>query len=271
MMYLKDGRECELVCEIPDGAGFVVSVYQHDSETGDAYLNGTHKIVKAVFEKPPIDRIAQEYSDLEKQLRTKRSELHEVNRELSKAENERKRLLDKLKQVPGLQRLEDWIDGKVTHFVTVDYGRVTVVPKAEMSCGEDSGRRSYIPKRIKLITLFGESDGTLVWNANQYRDGSGSHSTECYLCCSEEEAREVAGQIIEREWSSEKVHHLQYLINSADIIGHPVPEHLREKAKAYKAEDLLRQLESRRKELEKVEAELRLLNGPELQPVGAEQ
>jgi hypothetical protein len=262
MKYLKNGKAVEVVSQLPDNRGFVVSDYiqTFDEETSEPVLELDDRvhIVKRVFDKAPTEVVDAEYAAAEQRLQETVTKISEARNELRIVEQERKAVLSKLQQMPALRRLEAWIDGKVTHFVTSSYGHIKVVPKNEMICDGDSGNRGRLADaRLKLVTLFGDADQSLMWGANKYRDGSGSTDTECHLCCSEQEAKELAATMIDRDLASkENEYWMESLIDSADKIGHAIDERYRNILAMKKSEKAHKAVEEARKKLADAEKQL---------------
>jgi len=267
MKYLKNGKAVEVVSVLPDGQGFVVreSIQVIDLDTGEQSreLCDRLQVVKRVFDKAPTTVMDAEYEAAEQRLGNIVRKIADATLELRVVEQDRKAVLSKLQQMPALKRLEDWIDGKVTHFVTLSYGTVSVLTKDELKCASESNyRERRAPVRWKLITLFGDANGNLIWEANKYSDGSGSWSCECWMCCSEEEARVLAAQVIDRELLPERNYYRESLIKSADKIGHPIDPKHRNLANEEKRAELLKKFASRKQELDELEKQLLALNPP---------
>jgi hypothetical protein len=266
MKYLKNGKAVEVVSVLPDGQGFVVRDYfetfgEVDGEPVLEVDDRVH-IVKRVFDEAPTEKIHAEVAEAQQRLADIVGKISEARNELRVVEQERKTVLLKLQQVPALRRLEDWIDGKVTHFVTLSYGTVSIIPKDEMICDSDAEDKWRRPKRLKLITLFGDSGGDLMWRASQYRDGSSSLDKACHLCCSEEEARTLAAQIIDHELSAERVVWREDLIKSADRIGHPIDGKHREIVVADNKQRIQNQFDQKKKEIAELEKQLLAIDSP---------
>lgn len=267
MKYLKNGKAVEVVSELPDGQGFVVRDYFETFGDVDGEpvleLDDRVHIVKRVYDKAPTEKVDAEFASAEQRLADIVGKISEARNELRVVEQERKSILSKLEQMPALHRLENWIDGKVTHFVTLSYGHVSVLTKDEMKCESNrSSRWNRPPVSLKLITLFGDTDGNLMWEANKYSDGSSSSSVTCWMCCSEHEARVLAVQVIDSELSAAEVSWRESLIESADKFGHQVDPKHRAIAYEHKRSELAKQWNSRKQELDKVEKQLLALNPP---------
>ena len=110
---------------------------------------------------------------------------------LREAEDATKKRLKLVKQDRALERIEDFLEGKITFFVEQPYSycwsRAPYIIKASDAKTKDGG---YYNDALKLLTLFGKSDGNLEWGLNKYSDGSGSNVL-VYPCVSYAEAIKV--------------------------------------------------------------------------------
>ena len=204
---------------------------------------GQPKVIRSLFAEPPVSQYSEQVQGMREELAKLRDGIREANREKEELEFKRGKLIAKLtEQVEVLSGIADWVDGKVTHVVVVsEYGDVSVRQIGEMGC--DSSRNAW-RKQIKLMTLFGDSDGSLTWKVNKYYDGSGSWSV-VYLSSSEEEAKAKANQVIQ-EWEvpDDQGYIAQRLNDSAKTLGvTPQEKHLRA-ASAYRLAECQREIKS---------------------------
>lgn len=263
MKYLFNGQAVEFVSELPDGRGFVVDQFVQDEETGEPVMSGMMHIVEKVFDKPPIGYIDKMVREAEEKLAEVLERLESAKKDLRETVSQRKQLFDKLEQVPALRRLEDFIDGKITHVVSRQYGQIHITPIGEVIC--DSDRECLRnPKRLKLMTLYGEQPGNLSFRINKYRDGSGSDASEyeAFPCCSEEEAKQQAGLLIEEQLADARGYYLEESVKSADKIGHPVPDGIREVIRLNNIEKKRNEVEEARKKLHDAEQQLMKIVNP---------
>jgi chorismate mutase len=171
MKYLADGRQVEVVQHLE--SGFLVQTYygMFDPESGPYLDSGNLQIVERVFDEPPVavfhESITELNEEIERLKQTKASLLSEC-KEVEKAVAEAKAKRDRHEQ---LRLLDDFIAGKITHYVEIQYREPRIIEFSEATC--DGGR----DKKLRLLTLFGNSDGKLDWKLNRYRDGSGHDST----------------------------------------------------------------------------------------------
>lgn len=185
-VFSSDGREARFIAEL-DGSFIVCPVYDSEDEEDGEPIHGTPEKWSRVYAKCPVERYDKEIAVLNAEISEKEQRLYALRSELANAEKATKDRLAKLQKFAALERLEDWIDGKFTHFViTPEYGTPIIATKEKALAGGGGGDPRY-DTTIKLLTLFGDTKGDLQWKLNQYRDGSGSWGDVC-PCASEEDA-----------------------------------------------------------------------------------
>ncbi len=236
-VYTEDGYAWIYICEIPDGGHVVSAAYE------EGYSEHT-KIVGTVWpDEPPTHQLSAEHAKLTEQLAAVRDELALARRELA----EIPKRLEALKgRSAALDRIEDFIEGRITHAVVARYGRVEIKTLEEVLKGGDGGDRGDRTQR--LVALYGDTKGDLNWNINRYRDGSGGWET-ITPATSEEDAREEAQRLIEG-LLADKPHIADTLIASADVCGVTVPP-------AVRADAWERRHASLEKSVDRTTAELR--------------
>ncbi|MGL5734335.1 MAG: hypothetical protein ACRCYS_05665, partial [Beijerinckiaceae bacterium] len=189
---------------------------------------------------PPTAEIVAEVLRAENELARLKAEIAAATTEASNAEKANAERLAKLAKYAALARIEDFLEGRMTHFVMWgQYSReITIKPFDEVMLSKsDSGR---LDGDVKLLSLFGtcrshpehgNKDGNLLWRVNQYRDGSGSW-LNAQPCLSEDEAKEVAAKWINGQWDEHRgledrakgAYWLKGSIGSAQAIGLDVPD-----------------------------------------------
>lgn len=183
-VYLSNGRKVEFIVDVGDG--FIVKPGYKDEY--EEYFDGFMKVDRIFFNAPTelytadLDRLQNSIDNLNEEIKKKREELNQLK-------NDEKNTINILKQAEkykGLERIKDIIDGNFTHFVIIrKYDEIIIQEKQIALLQEDFG------KKMKLLSLFGDSNGNLTWELNRYRDGSGvwMHVIPCF---SYEEALTIA-------------------------------------------------------------------------------
>lgn len=195
-VYLKDGRRCFYRGMVDED--HIVEPYEgyHGWDGEWEEQPGGAILVPEVYPKPPepvYDARIQEQKD---QLIELEQRVDAAMQTLRDTETERTRILAKISQVPALKRIEDFIDGKCTHVVVETYGsELFEVKTLEEMQVYDHGYRPKKPEGIRLISLYGATNGDLNWRMNQWRDESGSF-TMIVPCGSEEEGQAIAADLI---------------------------------------------------------------------------
>lgn len=265
------GEAAEAVMPHPDQSGWMVHPFYEAHEGEDTYTErGPLTHWPKVYAEPPVEVKNQTIIELDAKIAEKREELRVMGStryQIQIHEKEDKKRLEKLAmRSAALTRLEDFLDGKITHYVKTEtwdsqneIGRKWDITEVEKErCGDDGYDR-----RLKLLTLFGSSDGNLEYRLNRYSDGSGSSSNLVYPCCSLEEAQRVAREKVLRQlevWTAEpeKFKHLvDVIIRNLKNFEMEVPEFIRlaalEQTLAGKREALKKANEAAAKALDELE------------------
>lgn len=219
-----------------------------------------------IYLNPPTQKLEAKVDELDKLITEKRNELKRVNTELDQAGRRHQEQLKKLAQHRALQRIEDYLDGKFTHFLEVNeyYGPKIVTADDALSKGGTEHENRW-DKKLRLLTLFGDTKGDLQWRINRYSDGSGSSSVEVFPVQNEAEAIAIARQLFAdavAEWRAQEKKHYGKAINWTK--NHPegwleVPDDLREYMNQAEIQAKQAAIEKARQALEKAQADLAAL------------
>jgi hypothetical protein len=124
-----------------------------------------------------VKKVSEELTALEDRLRKMRNEFGRLKAELVTAQKEHTEKMAALaERDKALERLEAYLDGAITHYVVLESYEARLIPADETLGKEEWSTR----KRLgRLLTLSPKSmhSGPLVWQLNEYRDGSGSRTT----------------------------------------------------------------------------------------------
>jgi len=244
--YLENGQMVELVEKVKDGY-LVKRWYTCDCNEfeGDCVCEdrlGDTIFVNQVFNSPPVETLYSEVKKLKEEI----SKLHEEEAKISNTimaeKNRIETQLNKLKKYEGLQLIEDYIDGNITHFVTLDYyGRYPEI----LTAGEKLRYKENGSWKTRLLALYGDKDGDLEWRLHYYSDGSGNHEI-VYPFTSYSEALEKAHEelakileSIEKERAGGEKYYVHTLVDVAEKYKFPMPEWaIKERANSKKKETL---------------------------------
>lgn len=179
--YLENGYEVEVLAS--GDFGFLVR-YLYDEE--DAISETDTHVVSRVYDEPPTPRIAKVHTELQQAVDALRAERNELQQQIAEARRNEGARINKLKQHKSLQLLEDFLDGKITHYAEwTSYSAPRII---ELASKDAKCNCSYYCKDLRLLSLFGKSNGDLEWQLSHYSDGSGSYGATVIPCTSREQA-----------------------------------------------------------------------------------
>ncbi|GAM01897.1 hypothetical protein [Sphingomonas parapaucimobilis] len=229
----------------------MLTVEHYDEE--EEYPSSTSMVVAAseLFAKAPVAAIDADIAERQATLADLNARINAARSEVYTVERDAKQQIEKLANFPKFDRLIDYLDGKITHFVVSDYQHAALIKTwDEFAVYREDGR----DKGVKLLTLFGSSNGDTEWRLNDYRDGSGINRV-CQPCTSEEEAKRVVGEWLGVAWKKFEPSRPWFIdgaIKSANMYGFPVPQHIRDTSAAH-------HFEARQRSIAKMEADLAAL------------
>ncbi len=184
--YLASGQKVWVVRELTEGGFLVENMYydaDYNRDPGTCEPNYEKAyFVEKVYDKAPTEKFDERIAILEKKIKVLREEERELDKTMRDEKAKHKALLFKFNSYEKLAMLENFIEGKITHYVITGYDG-QIIEFNDTKCG-------YGKHDLRLLTLFGKTNGDLTWNLNHYSDGSGS-GTEVIPCCSYKEAQKV--------------------------------------------------------------------------------
>ena len=237
--YTANGNEVEVIGPTPDGGFAVMDVFERDSDEGWGQRRGLGCLgevrrVSKLFDNPPKERLDKQVAELNEAIRKLHEKRRALENEVAIAEASFKTRMKKFSQWEQTDRLEDYVDGKITHFAVLrEWDEPFVQPFKEAMESNDS----FFRGDIKLLVLFGDSKGNLKWRINGYKDGSGSYR-EVVPCSSEAEATAACRGFIESKLVATEDKPQCRFVEWADKFSVPVPDIYRDAVKANKAESL---------------------------------
>lgn len=249
--YLANGQIVRVLAEAAPNH-IVVEIGRTYEDEDEIFFEGT-KVVSKVYDQAPTEAIDARIRALLEREKTLLDIIAALHTQHVTAQRDAEARLSYAKQFEALALIEDFLRGRITHFVICDYSRVLVKSREEaLDTRDDYDRWS---KELKLLTLFGKTNGSLQWRLNRYSDGSGS-GTDVFPCTSLEAAQAKAAEIIEgrfeeiREKSKTGYPHgINYVMDSAKALRIPIPFDIQECWDAGKAK-------AKQEQIAKLEAEL---------------
>ncbi len=238
--------ECYLTRIVPEG--FLVQ----EKETE------VIRFVKTAYTESPCEsRIKKSISEANKKLDSLRTELSTLTSKKDELEKQYNEIYSRAKVIKSLQKVFDFLDKKITHFVYTSYCKIAIVPFDEFM---KSQYTPYDKNKLKLLCLYGDSNGDMQWKINEYRDGSGSWS-DCIPCSSFEEAAKIVEEICLKEFedirkSQDITNSMNAAIESAKKIGLKIPDDVASMIKERKKANLIQRKESAIKDVEKINSQI---------------
>ncbi|MCU1282322.1 MAG: hypothetical protein JWM53_5868 [bacterium] len=253
IVYSVHGQAAEFVARSFDG--YIVRQL-FTREDGEPHV-GKPEIWHEVFATPPVAKVHEKIAAAEKRLQELNAAItaaRDQQRELDATEKDR---LARLKQHEALARIDDFLAGKITHYVVESWSGFVILDTAKAISGDEDSH-SY-NKETKLLTLFGKSNGDLQWCLNRYSDGSGQWSA-VWPCTSYGDAVRVATTRIEEEYAKwrggDTRARLSDAAKAAAALQMLVPDDVRAHLKATAVANAKAGVEQRQKELATAQAKL---------------
>lgn len=257
LVYDDSGREYEFMAEIP-GDGFLVRpVYGEGPESA---WGVEPTFIEKVYAEPPVQKLLVEVQHAKATLANLRDEIKTAKQELSRVGTEYQAAVNKLaERNEALKRIGDFLDGKITHYVFLRYGNITVWEREKATSEIE---RSYRNPGFKLLTLYGKT-GCLSWGLNQYSDGSGI-DTVCVPCVGYDDAMRVVQDEINNalhEWREDnrRTNRVSYAMQAARDFGLKFPSDVVAVLEQERIQRQREAVEKARKDLEAVERKLKEL------------
>lgn len=243
------------------GGGHVVEPIYEDEVSGEPSF-GQPETWNQVFTTPPTQKLHAEVAEIQQKIAEAQQQLHAV-REQRRAEDDQYAARAALrKQFAQLQQLDDFIAGKITHFVVLDYYS-RAVQIEEFGSFIKSNEDRY-ERKLRLVALYGASNGDLSWNIDRYSDGSGSNgrSGYCWPATSYEDALTKAQAWLDKayaKWKAETGYERNYSVSYVECakkLGLTVPDDMVQHAAELASAAHERAIKSAREEVEKAQARL---------------
>lgn len=209
--YLIDGSEVLELAKLPNGV-LVCRIYEDpDSEEPTWDENRAFRVEKT-YDTPPTEVVAVQVQKLlgeVSELQHKRDELQSLIREDRSKWSE---IIKKCLQYKALENILEFVEGIITHYVIIhEYGGVMEILERSKSTCEFAQRGE-----VRLLTLYGKSNGDLQWRLSTYTDHSG-YNKEVYPVRSITEALEVFEKLAQekfKETATDGVVYMRALISN---------------------------------------------------------
>ena len=244
--YTKTGQEVELIQKL-DGGMFLVAARRifetqysdYDDGYSDYHSERELFTVEVLFDEPPVLKFHEAIERLTLEVQALKDEERSMQSRMKDLEKEHRARMDKLQQYDKLEYLEEFLDGAITHYVTVE-----TYSDSRIFALKDTNSE-YDRKHFRLLGLFGKTEGDVTWRLNEYRDGSGGWTT-VIPCKSYEEALEEMQRYLD-EQTNNKTN--SSLIELAEEYNLQLPE-------GYKQKVADRKKKNKQREVKKLEVQL---------------
>lgn len=262
-VYGIDGQQAEYLMVYED-AHLVLPMLRDDDGFSEEPWPGEPTVWQEVFAKPPVPVVHEEVAEARRDLDEVQKQLRDAEQQLRKMESERLQLQreqaavrTRLAEERGLRHLDDFLAGKITHFLVIsDYHAPRVRTFDEVMVREE--RRSG--KELRLLGLFGDAQRGLRWKVTPYGDGSGSTTDEVIPCTSLEEAQALQVERIKASWEhirrDGRFYAVTETVDLARQLGLEVPQDLADKATEIRRNGAASTLKSRREEFARAQRQL---------------
>jgi hypothetical protein len=194
-VYDIHGRAASYIARSVHGGHVVQVIYEHE-DCEPSY--GDPEIWREVFSKPPAEKLHGEIARLQNLLAAEQAALDAVRKMRADEDREYATRTAERKRFAQLKKLDDYIARKITHFVCERYYSSGV----EIQTFEQAmtSNESRYDKKLRLLSLYGGSDGDLSWHVDSYSDGSGGGSGWYFPATSYEEAVTIAAQRLDERY-----------------------------------------------------------------------
>ena len=261
-VFSKRGIAARIVTTHPQ-EGYIVEIeIEYPTPDGDYAIEyGEMQHWREVFLTPPREVLEEKVKELSDERQRLYGQVHQLKHELSTLPKQHASLIEKIqKQVPALQRISDFLDGKITHYVIHKSYDWDQIGELTIACLSDRNGDARYERGLKLLNLYGRSNGDLLWAVSQYYDDSGNTKHRVWPCMSEEEALETLKTETQKQYAKwqEKAegYGASVLANNFTRAGLPIPDDVSDTIKSKKLKGAIARREKLVSELQKVETEL---------------
>lgn len=248
-VYSERGVQGRIHTVLPNDRYLVAPTILVDTgEYGEQEGEGPWEIWSKVYAKPPIEKYDEQITQKTEQLNSLHAQITAARQEFHAFQQEEKERKERIKRHSQLERLDDFIQGKITHYVVKEYTGVRIMTApARISEGRHGEDPQKLP--LRLLTLYGDSKGDLQWRLNHYSSPSYTE-TDVYPFTDEASAKAKAKELCDVD-AEKSVH--KWTLESYQACGIEPPEGYAEKLAALERANL----DARKKKLEEELAALK--------------
>jgi len=245
--YTSDGKKVVIIGNLNSQEKIVQEVFMVN---GQEVPSGENFVVKSLHDAPAVSWKEKNIKEIEIKYNRRKNEIDNSIKSLEDKYRASKAAIDQKCQylrkhvdnavLESFDVLTKFLKGEIKYVVSGGYDpKILDYSKEEMDT-------SFGDRSLKLLTLFGRSDGTLTWGINRYRDGSGFDSTWYGVATSYDEAKDLLTKAI-KEYGSINEH----IIKEANRHNIELDSELVESYKQKRKEVILKLIENKKKDIEK--------------------
>ena len=175
--YTTDGKKVAVIGKLNDAETIVQEVFV--TESGAEVPSGANFLIKSLHDEPVTSWHDRHIATTEATHKRLTAELETYRRKVLSANDKAQAHARALTAFASsaaaeqLATLEAFVSGEITHVVTgSEYG----APRIREFSDAIADPRDYDRDAVKLLSLFGRTNGTLEWRLHRYSDHSGGSS-----------------------------------------------------------------------------------------------
>ncbi len=255
--YLEDGTKVSVIAVTAKGM-LVSTVYCPEGDDEEEYVGREAYLVDRVFDMPMTAKLDEKITRLEAKIAEKRDELNAIDNAIKTAKEQSAELM---KIYPTLEYIRMYFSGELKWCVTAShyFGDIELLPTEE-AIKQRRNNGNWDDEKLRLVSLWGRTNGHLEWDINRYSDGSGS-SSQIFLFKTREEAFSKAIELADVRFVRFRNQGGNGTMETEDLItlGIPIPRDIQEHNHKITLESATRRAEEKRKEYQDAEACLKRL------------
>ncbi len=209
---------------------------EEEKETLDRPLVGNPK---HYYPKPPRAVVERETSEAVEVLLELQKKIADARAEFRTFELEEKARQARMARHEKLTRLDDYITGRISHVIVESGDDWSILTWKDMIKHRDG---------VRLLSLFGKSNGDLTWRVSDYTDYS-SKMTEVAMFATEDEAKTRFHGMLDdafEKWRAGDSTLFQKAVATCNKFGIPLPDDVVASCKKAKIASALRNYEASR-------------------------
>ncbi len=189
--YLPEGQAVYVLEKMTNGKFVVSKIYETEEERWCD--KGKCFIVEKVFDEPPCPQLHESATFLQDRIDKLSEKLDALKKNQNELEQKERKLSSKYEKFEALNLLNDFLDGKITHYVTNDSNLPKIVEAKDTKNLDRSS--NYWKENLNLLTLSCHvyDVDSLKWSI---RKSTRDEHVWVYPCTSYEMARDIFKELL---------------------------------------------------------------------------